>query len=91
MSEIWTIKRLREWTTQFLAKKGVEKAGLDADLLLAHALGCKRIELITRCDEEAPEAARTRFRELVVPCFVRFPLVARAATERPVPCFRCHS
>jgi release factor glutamine methyltransferase len=65
MSDVWTIKKLREWTTQFLAKKGVEKAGLDADLLLAHALGCKRIDLITRCDEEAPEAARTRYRELV--------------------------
>jgi release factor glutamine methyltransferase len=65
MADVWTIKKLREWTTQFLAKKGVEKAGLDADLLLAHALGCKRIDLLTRCDEEAPEEARTRYRELV--------------------------
>ena len=65
MSEVWTVKKLREWTAQFLAKKGIEKAGLDADLLLAHALGWKRIELLTRFDEEAPEEARNRYRELV--------------------------
>jgi release factor glutamine methyltransferase len=61
----WTVKRLREWTTPFLAKKGVERPSLDADLLLAHALGWKRIELHTRFEEEPPEAVRTKFRELV--------------------------
>jgi release factor glutamine methyltransferase len=65
MSEVWTIRRLLEWTSQFLTKKGVEKAWLDADLLLAHALGWKRTELRMRFEEEAPEAARERFRELV--------------------------
>jgi release factor glutamine methyltransferase len=65
MAEVWTIKRLLEWTTQFLSKKGIEKAWLDADLLLAHALGWKRTELRMRYDEEAPEAGRERFRELV--------------------------
>src|SRR5207248_1415963 len=65
MSDVWTIKRLLEWTTQFLAKKGVEKAGLDADLLLAHALGCSRTQLRIRFEEEAPEEARQRYRDLV--------------------------
>jgi len=26
MSEVWTVKRLLEWTTQFLTNKGVEKS-----------------------------------------------------------------
>lgn len=65
MSEAWTVKRLLEWTTPFLTNKGVEKAWLDADLLLAHALGWKRIELRTRYDEEPSDEARGRFRELV--------------------------
>ncbi len=65
MSEVWTIKKLREWTTQFLTKKGIERASLDADLLLAHALGWNRIDLLTRCDEEATDEARSRYRELV--------------------------
>lgn len=65
MSEVWTIRRLLEWTTQFLSKKGVEKAGLDADLLLAHALNLSRTELRIRFEEEAPEDARQRYRDLV--------------------------
>src|SRR5262249_31803895 len=65
MSEVWTIKRLLEWTTQFLSKKGVERAGVDADLLLAHALGWSRTDLRIRFDDEAPEEARQRYRDLV--------------------------
>jgi release factor glutamine methyltransferase len=65
MSEAWSVRRLLEWTTQFLTKKGVEKAWLDADLLLAHALGWKRIELRTRYEEEPSEEVRGRFRDLV--------------------------
>src|SRR4051794_33415988 len=65
MAEVWTIKRLLDWTTQFLDKKGVPKAWLDADLLLAHALGWKRIDLRTRYDEEAPEEGRQKYRDLV--------------------------
>ena len=33
-----TIKRLLNWTTQYLARKGFESPGLDAQVLLAHAL-----------------------------------------------------
>ena len=38
---------------------------LDAEVLLAVAAGCQRIDLYTRFDEPAPEALRTSFRELV--------------------------
>jgi release factor glutamine methyltransferase len=61
----WTIGRLLDWTAQYLAKKESEYPRLDAEVLLAHALGCKRIELYTRFEERAPEEARQRFRELV--------------------------
>jgi release factor glutamine methyltransferase len=43
----------------------VESPGLDADLLLAHALGIPRINLYTAPDELPDEEARTRFRDLV--------------------------
>lgn len=62
----WTIGRLLDWTTGFLQSKGVESPRLEAELLLAHALGCQRIILYTRHGEEQPEAERTRFRELVL-------------------------
>lgn len=61
----WTIGRLLDWTTNFFQQKGSESPRLDSEVLLAHALGCKRIELYTRHTEEAPEQGRQRFRELV--------------------------
>ena len=61
----WTIGRLLDWTTKFFQQKGSESPRLDSEVLLAHALGCKRIDLYTRHTEEAPEQGRQRFRELV--------------------------
>jgi release factor glutamine methyltransferase len=61
----WTIGGLLDWTARHLAHKGAEFPRLDAEVLLAHALGCQRIELYTRYDEAATEQARARFRDLV--------------------------
>jgi release factor glutamine methyltransferase len=61
----WTIGRLLDWTTKYLGEKGSESPRLDTEVLLAHALGCKRIDLYARHTEEAPESARQKFRELV--------------------------
>jgi release factor glutamine methyltransferase len=61
----WTIGRLLDWTTRYLEGKGCESARLDAQLLLAQALGCTRTALYTRYDEEPAEAVRARFKELV--------------------------
>lgn len=61
----WTLGRLLTWTTNHFARQGFESPRLDAELLLAHSQGCKRIELYTRFDEVAEEAVRVRFRELV--------------------------
>ena len=61
----WTIGNLLKWTTGYLQSKGCESARLEAQLLLAHALGCSRTALYTRFDEEPPENERTRFRALV--------------------------
>ncbi len=62
---VWTVGELLGWTEQFFADKGVESPRLEAQILLAHALGCERIHLYTRFEEPAPEDARTKFRELV--------------------------
>ncbi len=61
----WTIGRLLDWTAGFLQQKGSESPRLDTEVLLAHALGCRRIDLYVRYEELAGEEARTRFRELV--------------------------
>lgn len=63
--ETWTIGRLLTWTTDFLRGKGCESPRLEAEVLLAHARGCERIELYTAFAEEPSEAVRTAFRDLV--------------------------
>jgi release factor glutamine methyltransferase len=63
--EAWTIGRLLNWTTDFLRQKGADNPRLDAEVLLAHVRGCKRIELYTAFEEIASEDLRQRFRELV--------------------------
>ena len=51
--------------TDYLAKRGVESARLDAERLLARALGLSRIELYTQHDRPLTEAERDSARQLV--------------------------
>jgi len=64
-NEAWTIRRLLEWTTNWFRERHVEGGRLAAELLLAHALGCSKIQLYTRIDDEPTEAQRAAFRDLV--------------------------
>ena len=61
----WTVGRLLEWTAEYLKAHGSESPRLDAEVLLAKSLGCRRIELYTAFENEPSEAARAAFRELV--------------------------
>jgi release factor glutamine methyltransferase len=63
--EPWTIGRLLSWTVDYLGKHGAENPRLDAEVLLAEARGCKRIDLYTAYGEAATDEIRTAFRELV--------------------------
>jgi release factor glutamine methyltransferase len=63
--EPWTIGRLLSWTVDYLSRHGAENARLDAEVLLAEARGCRRIDLYTDYGEEASDEVRTAFRELV--------------------------
>jgi release factor glutamine methyltransferase len=63
--EPWTIGRLLQWTIEYLGRHGAENPRLDAEVLLAAARGCRRIDLYAAYGEEATEAVRTKFREMV--------------------------
>jgi release factor glutamine methyltransferase len=65
MADEWTIGRLLEWTTDYLKQHGSESPRLEAEVLLAHARSCRRIELYTSFGEVADEGLRTRFKDLV--------------------------
>lgn len=65
VTDVWTVKRILDWTTEHLKRHGSESARLDAEILLAHARGCKRIELYTRYDDALTDPQRAQMRDLV--------------------------
>lgn len=70
----WSIARLLSWTTERFTANGIDSPRLAAELLLAKALDCKRIDLYTRFDESPSAENRAEFREMV----------RRAATHEPI-------
>jgi release factor glutamine methyltransferase len=61
----WTVRRILEWTTGHLARHGSESPRLEAEILLSHARGCKRIELYTHFDDVVSDDERAVMRDLV--------------------------
>ena len=61
----WTVGRILEWTAQHLKKSGSDTPRLDAELLLAKARDCPRIQLYVQFNEVVPDAQRAVMRDLV--------------------------
>lgn len=61
----WTSLELLRWTAGYFREHGVSSPRLDAELLLAHALDMKRIDLYLEFERPVGAAGRDRFRELV--------------------------
>ncbi|MCB9851057.1 MAG: peptide chain release factor N(5)-glutamine methyltransferase [Phycisphaerales bacterium] len=73
-SDTWTIQRLLTWTRTHFTNREVDEPRLSAEILLAKALGCKRIELYAWFDR-VPEASQLdTFRDYV----------KRAANHEPI-------
>lgn len=64
-TEQWTLKRLLDWTKDYFEKVGSDSSRLDAEVLLAEALQCQRIELYTRFEEVPPADTLTEYRAWV--------------------------
>jgi len=64
-SSPWTVGKLLNSAARLLAERGSEFPRLDAEVLLAHSLGCRRIDLYTRHEQPASNELRDRFRALV--------------------------
>lgn len=65
MSSPLTLLAVIQKTTDFLAAKGVESARLNAELLLGHALGLKRMQLYLQFERVLSEADLEKIRPLV--------------------------
>jgi release factor glutamine methyltransferase len=60
-----TVRELIEVASRWLAEQGVDEARLGTEHLLAHVLGCRRLDLYLDHDRRVPEAERARFRALM--------------------------
>jgi release factor glutamine methyltransferase len=49
----------------YLVKRGVDEARLNMEHLLAHVLGCRRLDLYLRFNEMVPEQELGRLRDLL--------------------------
>ncbi len=65
VSDVWTVRRILDWTIPHLKKHGSESPRLDAEILLAHARGCQRIQLYTQFDSPLTDEQRAMMRDLV--------------------------
>ena len=64
-SATWTPTSLLQWTEGFLRGKGIDTPRLDAEVLLAHVLGCPRINLYLQFDRPLSATELGAYRELV--------------------------
>ena len=69
-----TIREIKERTEIFFQEKGVPSAKLDTDILIAHSLGIKRLDIYLDLDRPLTEAQLTDLR----------PLVKRRASREPL-------
>lgn len=70
----WTVLKLIRWSAGYLEEKGVESARLDAEHLLAHALGTTRLQLYLQYDRPLSPEELAAFKPLLVRRSRREPL-----------------
>ena len=64
-TEAWTIQRLLQWTAEYFQRQQRDAPRLAAEVLLAEALGCRRIDLYARFTEVPDGPQLTKFRDWV--------------------------
>lgn len=70
----WTILSLIEWCANYLAQHQRDEARLHAELLVAHALKCSRLELYTNFDKPLSREELARFKVMLKRRLMREPL-----------------
>ncbi|MFH1807401.1 MAG: peptide chain release factor N(5)-glutamine methyltransferase [Pseudomonadota bacterium] len=63
--KLWTVRDVLDAARDFLGKRGVDNPRLDAELLLAHGLGVRRIDLYLQFDRPLGDEERAIFRLLL--------------------------
>jgi len=63
--QAWTIQKLLNWISEYLANKGIDSPRLSAELLLSGVLELKRIELYTQFDKLVTKQQLDKLHDLV--------------------------
>jgi release factor glutamine methyltransferase len=63
--ELWTVSKLLDWTTNYFKKFNIEWPHLEAEILLAHALGLKRIDLYIQHERILNKEELAKFKDLI--------------------------
>jgi release factor glutamine methyltransferase len=63
---VWTVNKILQWTQQYFSGKGLENPRLDAEVLLCDVLGCRRIDLFMRLQQELLPEELKRYRDYVL-------------------------
>lgn len=61
----WTILATLQWTAHYFKKHAVESPRAAAEILLAHGLGCRRLDLYLRYDQPLNPDELARFRTVI--------------------------
>ncbi len=64
-STTWTILAVLKWTTGYFQQKGVPEPRASAEVLLAHALGLRRLDLYLRHDQPLTPGELAAFKALI--------------------------
>lgn len=72
--EVWTVLRMMEWSGEYLSGKGIDRGRLDAEHLLAEALGTRRLDLYLQFDRPLIAEELDRYR----------PMLQRRARREPL-------
>lgn len=65
MADVWTIRRVIQWIAQDLAARGMGSPRLDAELIVAHALGSDRMRLYLDLERPLEDGELAAIRALV--------------------------
>lgn len=62
----WTISSLLDWTTIYFTNHKIDEPHLESEVLLAHALGIKRIQIYTMHDRVLSDEELAAFKKLIL-------------------------
>lgn len=65
MPDLWTITRLLTWSDDYFQKHAIDSPRLTGELLLAHCLGIKRIDLYLQYDRPLNKDELASFKQLI--------------------------